>query len=1107
MANDTAVVSRPPSAPLSKTYSAPSTHPLGFSCVKCRSKHRRCDRTRPVCQNCLSMGFEAECSYPSAALPVTENQSAQKRITQKIGAPFFGPMFDNTSASPVTGEKRSRVADSSERTELVNDVVAFHIQNHSSHAQQMQTLQPPPAKRHRISELDSGSAARQSAPEQAQTSLFGTGMPSGSRSGPPPRSISPTLAQDEMELRCNLTTEINVQRMKHRNLAAGPLRNIVKLLMKAMSERPTTEPTIAGSSGVPFNNEWREEDDLMQVATVKLEKGGRCSRALLSRFENFLYGPLMSPEEKKMQERIICVEECLSSASAPPTADHNALFLHRLKRIILNPDSYGLNQKDSRIGFLRKQILAAIATDLKLSGANRKKIAELLDPDGEIANTSADSPAVKTGTPISTRKAPPKPTSPRVPSSHTPETPSRTTTRKKDSVVSLSPSSPHPPPLLSFSTTYPPPFPSRSSSLSTPPLQPIDPTDDTMSSSFPFIKPTPRKRLASGSQSSQSNVTAASPSMEPSSKKRPTPGSQSIDIVAPSPKRAASSTQSSSSDDTTASASKCAASGTQPSNSNNLIAQIPKKVASNSQLFPSEIPKKLWDIFLKNHGLFFPALDLDQLKVAFNMAVNHGKLAPNVIDPVLGFCLAVACHLTLEETLWEGRKWNDAAVSTLKGEGNTPSLQYFHRRILQIEYVHMVGYLEKGWEIISLAISKAEFLQMHTLHGGCLAIDKESLEQVRVIWQSLWMKKLSLALQLGVANQYLDVFYVPPMPIQSHIEDTMEAYGSKRSFAASSFFIACASLLRNTDDLITVENSLRVTRMECPIKWFSNVDLRPFQDLNESLSSWKDGLSKCIQWKGATVEFASQHDPIGRRLSLLAHLRYVYFRLRQHRPFLILALRFSHSCACEKNPHMTGKDMDSVDSSLLLALVYHGAIKCLTAAQDIVQTLSISYNKEKDDHAKCEQLDHLYAAGLVLIAAMRIPCLVDGTQHCASPTAAVDRSMTTIGKEVRQVENLLRFYQERCQQAPRLKRRIERCRDALGIIRLQSVSSETFISDSEIRFSQNVWLRIYDRLGLDVPFMRFPNGRADNGKVAGRKMTFGWLESLPFDLDSGNSAE
>lgn len=173
----------------------------------------------------------------------------------------------------------------------------------------------------------------------------------------------------------------------------------------------------------------------------------------------------------------------------------------------------------------------------------------------------------------------------------------------------------------------------------------------------------------------------------------------------------------------------------------------------------------------------------------------------------------------------------------------------------------------------------------------------------------------------------------------------------------------------------------------------------------------------------------------------------------------------------------------------------------LTAAQDIIKSLSISYRKENDDHAKCEQLDYLYAAGLILIAAMRITCLMNGTQHWGSPTAAIDRSMTTVENDVRQVDHLLRYYQERCEQVPRLKRRMERCRDALAMIRLQSVSSSV-ITDNEITFCRNVWLRLYDRLSLDIPFQRFSHGRADNGKTTGRRMTFGWLESLPFDLDS-----
>ncbi|CAG8887043.1 unnamed protein product [Penicillium egyptiacum] len=1071
-----AAISRPPSAPLSTSSLAPSTHPLGSSCLKCKSRHTRCDRIRPVCQNCQSKGYEGECLYPYAALPVTENRSAESRITQKIGAPFSGPMFDNPSASPATGAKRPRVADSSERTGLVNNVVGLHIQNDFSHTQHTQTLQQPPAKRHKISELGSGSAARQPALEPGQTS---TGMPSG-RSGPPPRSFSPTLPQDEMELRCNLTTEINVQRLKHRNLAAGPLRDILKLLMKAKTERPTTEPTIA----MPFNDEWREEDDLMQIGTVKMEKGGRCSRALLSRFENFLYGPLMSPEEKKMQERIICVEECLSSASAPPTSDHNALFLHRLKRIILNPDSYGLNEKDSRIGLLRNQILAAIATDSKLSPAIRKKIADLLDPDGEIANISADSPDAKMGTPISTRKVPPKPTSSRVPSSHSPGTTSRTTTRRQNSVDSLSPSPTHPPPFpsLSLSTTHPPPFPSCSSSLSTPPLELIDPTDDTMSSSFPFIvKRTPKKRVASGSQSSQSNDTAASPFMEPASKKRPAPGPQSNDIVAPSPKRAAS--------------------GTKSSIPDNIIAPPHRRSASGSQLSSFAIQKKLWNIFLARQAHMIPILDFNKLKVAFAMAVNQGNIEPAGIDPTLGLCLAIACHLTGDKDIWEPRKWYDAASSriaaTLNSQG--PSLQSFQQQILQIQYLHMVGHLRMAWETLSLAIGRAQPLRMHTMHGGRLAVDEQSLQQLRLVWQFLWTKKLSLALQFGIVDQSLETFYDLPMPMQSHIEINM---GSDLSHidhqhrATSAFFIACASLYKNTDDLITVENNLRVTRMECPIKWLSIMDLRDFQGLNRNLSSWKNGLPEFLGWKESNIDLDMEKDPIIRRLRFVTHMRYTYFRLRQYRPFFVLCLRLSYPCNCEMAPHVPGKDMDSVNVDPVLALVQDGAIKCITAAQDIVKTLWASFTRENNDDSKFEQLDYLYAAALVVIASRSFPMSL--LQRVES--GCTTRSATAMESQYHRAESLLRKYEECCERAPKLRRRIGRSRALMNLAENAVGTSHAGISDNDLRLAPIVWHQVYDRLGLDVPFARFPEDAPT--AIPGRRLAFGWLESIPVDLDT-----
>lgn len=896
--------------------------------------------------------------------------------------------------------------------------------------------------------------------------------------------------------------------------------------MKAKTERPTTEPTIAGSSATPLNDEWREEDDLMQNETVKLEKGGRCSRALLSRFENFLYGPLMSPEEKKIQERIICVEECLSSASAAPTSDHNHLFLHRLKRIIFNPDSYGLDEEDPRIGFLCTQLLAAIGANLKLSPSNRRKFVELLDPDGEIANVSTGSPGVKAETPISTRKVPPKSTSPRVPSSHTPETPSRTTTtHKENSVTSLSPSSPHPPPFpsISLSTTHPSLFPSRSSSSPTSPVERIHLTDATMPSSDPFIRPKKRviRRVTSGRQSSQSSDTA-SPSMEPASKKRPASGGQSNDMAAPASKRAASGGQSSNSNDIIASGPNHAASGTQSSNSSEMTTPAPKRAASGiqssgrdnivapprlrsasgSKPFNSEVPKKLWNVFLAKQAHFIPILDLEKLKVTFALAINHGNLEPKSIDPTLGLCVAIACHFSRDKTICEPRKWYDSAVAHIAATKNFQygSLRSFHQQILQVQYLHMVGNLRMAWETLFLAIGRAQSLRIQTMHGGGFAVDEESLQQMRLVWQFLWMKKLSLALQLGIVDQSFDTFYDPPMPMQSLIENNIGGDQNNRRLAAYSFFVASASLYKHTDQLITVENDLRVTRMECPMKSLSIVDLSGLQNLDRNLFSWNNCLPKFLQWKESGIDLTLEEDSLIRRMCLVTHVKYTYFLLRQYRPFFILCLRLSRSCTCEMAPHIPDKNLNSLNTNPLLGLVHSAAMKCIIAAQDIVKSLGASFDQENDDeYLKSELADYLYAAALVLIASRTSPLSMVQRGEIGGLT----RSATALLSQFRRAETLLRKYEECCDLAPEIGGRINRSRNMLDLLVNTSRShngEHALISDNEIRLPPVVWLNLYDRLGLEVPFGRSTVG--SDSAVPGRRLTFGWLESIPVDFDN-----
>ncbi|KAJ5794064.1 transcriptional regulator family: Fungal Specific TF [Penicillium paradoxum] len=1098
VAND-AGSSRSPSASVVTKPSYAPVHPLGYPCRACKARHRRCDRMRPVCEACIKRGLEAECSYPSADSPFVETKTSTNKITIKTGAPFSGSIFNDSSAPLAVGEKKRPLALESSigEYESMNGVVKSTVKNISSYAQQGQESLQPPAKRHKISESGPIDAIGQSGLALGQIGPVGPDSPSG-RKLRVPRSVSPTLQEDEMELRCNLTTEINVQRSKHRNLNAACLYSIMKLLKSAKTQRPS-----GGALATQSDDNWLEEDDLMEVAAIKHSKGGRCSRALLTRFENFLYSPLMSGEEKRAQERVICIEECLSSTNAPPTSNHNKLFLRRLKKIILDPLAYDLDEKHPHIEFLRNTLDAAIKTDSKLGRVTCGKFAQFLDPESEIISADVDSPDPRTGTLSSPRKEQPNLEPPRVPSSKPHDTPSKTTTNHTHDLLSS------PSPLSTSHSPYLPRFASAPAPSFQTAVDSIDLIDETMPS--PFVTPKGRmKRPTSRNQSSQPADTHVSTVAQSPSKRRAVSGTEPCNssvAAATALVPATPGAQSSNPNNNNAPNSMVSTSDIQaPSNhGNNSITQVAGSTTSGSQSLASEIPKRLMKIFFEKQSVILPILDLDKIRSGLKIAVSRGLATPEDINATLALCLAMACHLTRERDIWGAQKWYDRAVSEIpKPENSESSFKYFHRRILQTEYLHIAGSLKKAWEILSLALSKADVLEMQTEHGGCLAVDRKSLEQVRLIWHCLWMKKSSLALQLGFTNQCLDAYYAPPLPSPSQVEENLSVTGvlnNSQIVLASDFFIACASLLKHTEDLITLENNLRATMLTCPMKWLSTVELSGVQELHGSLSDWKSGLPESLDWKGCGIAL-NNVDETSRRMCILAHLRYLYFRLRLYRPFFTLSLRLSRPCTCKSGVHLCARNIHDEDSSPLLGLIYYNAIRCLSVAQEIVKTIRITFEREKNEVSKCEYLDYLYGAALILIAARTSPFLANGTMEGVPAAAATSKSVKAITDEIRQVDSLLRNYQETCEQAPELRYRIQCARAALSLVELQCASSREFISDQDLNFAPIVWRRIYHRLRIDTSLGMLANIQSSNATtIPGRKLTLGWLESLPVDME------
>ncbi|KAJ5135730.1 transcriptional regulator family: Fungal Specific TF [Penicillium bovifimosum] len=963
-------------------------------CKICRRRHTRCDRARPVCGRCVEVGMGDSCYYPAAESPGGERDDTPNRLTPKSGAPFSGPMFNDGLVAPATGDKRKRVTDSSvEQSEFTDGVVGSCINDDSSvsQVQELRLPQQPLAKRQKMSENDSENATALARDQ---------------------KSVSPDSPEDEIELRCNLTTEINDNSAQNHDVT----------LSKSKAERSGND-----AACLQAHDQWAEleVDDLIEQTASKLRAKGRCSSAILSRFENFLYGPLMSTEERRTQERVICAEECFTSAaSSPPTTEsHIRTQLHRLKTVILDPAAYGLDEKCPHLESLREGLIAAITVNVALPRPLYTKLLEFLDPTGVITNTSTHGEVRKVTTSNSKRKVPSTAISPSSSSHTTPARPSR------------------------------------------PSLDLNNPRGENMASHFLKSTPTIQRETKTHESASRSANPGTSVAM----------GSMP---AAPAPKSSAS-------------------------DSINATALV--SASSSSNQFSSEFTKRLFKIFRTKQAPMLPVLDLKELQVAFDLAMDQGQFGPQVIDPTVGLCLAIACHLTRDKELWRPRDWYDPAISKINAaQDSNSSLEFFHREILRAEYLHLVGDLGTAWEIVCIAIVKAQSRLMQGVDGGDLAVDQQSLEQVRLIWHLLSTKRASLAFQLGIYQQSGagTLILETPLPKRSHIEGKFETHSissHSQVHASSAFFLACTSLYTFSDDLITVEHDLRVTRNECPMKWLSIVDLSDFQDLQRKLSSWERGLPACFEWKESEIELGMEKNPQIRRMRLIIHLRHLYFLLREYRPFFILNLRLSIECNCELAPHVPGVHLHAVNAEPILALLHSNAIKCITAAQMIVKALAGSFVKEHDDDAKCENLGYLHAAALVLVAALGMWQRL--TQH-----GNTSRSATTLVEQFRQAEKLMRNYEECCVMAPKLKQRIRRCRDFLGVLESQSNPGSSrqarIIMDDSLRFDPLVWRRIYDRLGLETPFWRFPDPPLPSGStVVGRRLTFGWLESLPVDID------
>ena len=252
-------------------------NPLGPPCVLCKSKHNRCDRSKPgkcyipfgmsIINHLYSMWrlletstrlliscYQQHVSYASAIEECLLTDDYSQNSTTKadarprtITSPDSAVLIRSSSPDPKATGKRQRADDSPDTIRNGNGI----SRGVSSPSQSTKTAQKPPTKRTKLT------------------------------------------ADNETEIRCQLINNINIQRSNHRNITADSLRSIIELLIQAKKNRNLV------SSSDEEKEQWLEQDELMELAANKMEKGGRCSRAALTRLELFLTAPMVDEADRK----------------------------------------------------------------------------------------------------------------------------------------------------------------------------------------------------------------------------------------------------------------------------------------------------------------------------------------------------------------------------------------------------------------------------------------------------------------------------------------------------------------------------------------------------------------------------------------------------------------------------------------------------------------------------------------------------------------------------------------------------------------------------------------------------------------------------------------
>ncbi|KAJ5587609.1 uncharacterized protein N7459_003374 [Penicillium hispanicum] len=520
----------------------------------------------------------------------------------------------------------------------------------------------------------------------------------------------------------------------------------------------------------------------------------------------------------------------------------------------------------------------------------------------------------------------------------------------------------------------------------------------------------------------------------------------------------------------------------------------------------SALSDRLFNNYTNNEFPFIPIFHLPLLSSIHETSKCTENTMTESQTAILNLCFALVCVGPRAPVFPKAIYFYKHGRSLLHSiEESGDSLSLLQCYILQVQYLHATGNLRAAWELIGLTIRRAQALGIHLKNSGGSVMETQQI--TRRIWHTIQIVERSLALHLGLCFRSLDSTCDAPLPLSiadDWANGMPEISDGSPSTSLIAFLKANAELYQVVDDVMDVETEFRITKTGCPLEQMHDADLDDVRKVDKTLISWKAALPGFLQEKNMG-DYGNDQNPIIHRLRLSLQLRHLYIRLRLYRPLLIQAFSLSLRCECTSpgEAHMTGREYASLDAPLLLGLIRDASFKCLDAAHGIIKMLWRYMGNSRSEgccgnaSAARENLDHLYASGLVLIAARMIPFLMDRGKGRSD-------SIKYINAQLNVLHLLFRKFEQSSRQNQDMHMQFNRCTTAL--MRLSEAAGDANnpgIISGDVGLDPDAWSRLYVRIKVQLPSQTSTDSPVSpwSPSPTNASMLFGWLESLPVDLD------